>query len=220
MGVRPRGCNYSDVDRKDAFAGLTAALIRSGRTRPALLTRESTTLEDAVLRPDRENIDGFLKGFAMGGGNPSEAIYLSVPLRVEVRNSFFEAGRQGMAELMERGDPPDAVLCHNDQVASGALAYCREAGLRVPEDVAVTGFGNEEIGTVLSPALTTFSLPFERLALAAVERLLSQIEAGKPATSRQPLLHACELVVRESCGMKRVAASGRNRRRKQPTLIP
>lgn len=219
MGVRPQGCNYSDVNRQDAFAQLTAGLIRAGRTLPALLTRESTILENTVLRPDRESIKGYLQGMATAGLDPSRALYLSVPQQVEGHNSFFAAGRTGMAELMERRIPPDAVLCHNDQMAAGALAYCRDAGLRVPDDVAVTGFGDEEFGTVLSPTLTTFSLPIEQLAIATIGRLLSQIDAGEPVANPQPLLHACELVVRESCGMQQAAVAGGGGERKPTSLI-
>ena len=76
-------------------------------------------------------------------------------------------------------------------------------GLRVPEDVAVIGSGNLDLGTYLRPTLTTLATPYEAIAQAAMELMMEQLE--RQGTPRQITLRS-PLVVRESCGAKRKRA--------------
>jgi LacI family transcriptional regulator len=107
------------------------------------------------------------------------------------------SGYQRAADLMRFPDPPAALFCGNDQVAMGAYEALKEAGLRIPEDVAVVGFDNQElIATQLRPALSTVALPHYEMGRWAVNYLIEQAQHGEI----KPLQHtiACPYVGRES----------------------
>jgi len=86
-------------------------------------------------------------------------------------------------------------------MAIGALKGLREAGLRVPQDVALVGFDDVPAASVIEPTLTTVRQPIERLGSTAVEVLLSVLE-GLP--EEEPSVHravlSTELAGRASCG--------------------
>lgn len=112
---------------------------------------------------------------------------------------FSEAsGRAAATVLLSRPARPDAVACANDQMAIGVMREFQRAGVRVPEDVAVTGFDDIFPGRIVDPPLTTVSQPSRDLGALAATRLLERI-GGRDGPPRAELLPT-ELVVRRSCG--------------------
>ena len=95
------------------------------------------------------------------------------------------------------GDRFTALVCRDDYTAIGVCRGLRELGLRVPEDVAVVGWGETCVAAYVTPALTTLKTPYEAVAEAAMELMLEQLEGEE--TPRQIILRS-PLVVRESCG--------------------
>ena len=116
-----------------------------------------------------------------------------------------EAGRQAMKSLLSRKPAPTAVFAFNDPMAIGVMEAAFESGLAVPGDLAVVGAGNIAHGSMLKVALTTVEQrPFESGQKAA-DMLLAAIGKERvlePAT----LIMEPQLVVRESCGARAVAA--------------
>ncbi len=106
-----------------------------------------------------------------------------------------------MEALLGVTPPITAVVAANDLMAIGALEALRQAGRRVPEDVAVVGFDDITFASLVSPALTTVAQPKYRMGQMAMERLLQLLDGGD-ARSRQTVL-VPELVIRESCGARR-----------------
>ncbi len=105
-------------------------------------------------------------------------------------------GRQMTGKLLELPDPPTAIVCSSDVLAIGAIRAVKDAGLRVPDDVAVAGFDDFEFSEYTDPALTTVRVPgFEMGQVAA--RLLLTVLAGEQPTSSTVVLDN-ELVIRES----------------------
>ncbi|VEP41138.1 HTH-type transcriptional repressor CytR [Tessaracoccus lapidicaptus] len=102
------------------------------------------------------------------------------------------SGYAAMQRLLDQG--VDAVFASNDYMALGALQACRERGLSVPGDVAVTGFDDIPGADFFYPPLTTVRQPFRELGIRAVD-LLAELLSGQEA--RSELLQA-ELVVRSS----------------------
>ncbi len=96
------------------------------------------------------------------------------------------------------GDQFTALVCRDDYTAIGVCRGLREAGIRVPEDVAVVGNGDLGVAARMTPALSTLATPYEAIAQAALELMLEQLAEG-PGTPRQITLKA-PLIVRESCG--------------------
>lgn len=93
---------------------------------------------------------------------------------------------------------PDAILCANDQMAIGAIRELDAAGLRVPQDIAVTGFDDMHTAALVTPALTTVHQPMRLLGERACSRLLQRI-AQPDLPCRVERLPA-EMVIRQSCG--------------------
>lgn len=104
------------------------------------------------------------------------------------------SGEAAMRELLARGGQIDAVFAANDLMAAGALAAIEDAGLTVPDDLALAGFDDSPVARDLTPALTTMRQPFERVAREMVRLLLDMIDGRAPARISLPT----ELVVRES----------------------
>jgi LacI family transcriptional regulator len=105
-------------------------------------------------------------------------------------------GRHAVAGLLRRDPGVDAIACGSDQIARGVCDGLREAGRRVPEDVAVTGYDNwEVIATASRPPLTTVDMLLEDLGRRTAEYLLDAI-AGRPHPGVTPIIPS--LVIRES----------------------
>ena len=107
-----------------------------------------------------------------------------------------DGGFAGAAEVLGGRAPVTAVVGTADQMAVGALAYLRQAGTRVPEQMSVAGFNDIALSRDVSPALTTVALPLEDLGRAAMTLALSL--APDPETRVRHF--QTELIVRESTG--------------------
>ncbi|MXS75352.1 transcriptional regulator [Microbacterium sp. CSI-V] len=82
-------------------------------------------------------------------------------------------GHDVTARVLASGPPPRAIVCLNDRLAFGASQALGEAELRVPDDVALVSFDNDELAAYLRPGLTTIGLPHEAMGRRAVELLLA-----------------------------------------------
>ncbi|WP_406633374.1 LacI family DNA-binding transcriptional regulator [Amycolatopsis sp. WGS_07] len=116
---------------------------------------------------------------------------------VEVAADFtVAAGIEAARKLLDRPQPPDAIVAANDLLAIGAIRAARERGLRVPRDIAVTGMDDTELGQVFLPRLTSVSLGSAERGRAAARLMLGLADdADAPA---QQISVGTELFVRES----------------------
>ncbi len=109
----------------------------------------------------------------------------------------LEGGRQATRTLLSTGYAPTALICVNDITAVGALRELRERGLRVPQDISVTGFDNVKLSEFCYPALTTVHIPRGRIGQIICDCLIP--ESGRPAVEREFVIDP-EFVLRESTG--------------------
>jgi len=124
--------------------------------------------------------------------------------------SGYRAGRQ-LVSLSER---PDAVFAANDVMAVGCLFALSEAGIAVPDEIALAGFDDVPIARFVSPPLTTVRIRIAELGELALERLATAVEAGQAdKVTRQTL--RTELVVRSSCSRARPTVIAVNARRRK-----
>ncbi|GAA4336211.1 LacI family DNA-binding transcriptional regulator [Variovorax defluvii] len=121
-----------------------------------------------------------------------------LPLAAEAECDSYsrEAGRRAMAQLLAQHDRPEAVVCCNDLVALGAYDELRARGLRVPQDISITGHNDMPLVDMVDPPLTTIRLPHRELGWRAAEMLFDEIEGR--ALSASTVVLRPELVVRES----------------------
>jgi LacI family transcriptional regulator len=116
---------------------------------------------------------------------------------VRCGNTMADQGYEHTRELMELPVPPTALFCGTDRTAMGAYDALKELGLRIPEDVAVVGFDNQElIATYLRPALTTIALPHYQMGAWAIQYLVEHPQA-QPDNPVQEKVR-CPLVERGS----------------------
>lgn len=107
-----------------------------------------------------------------------------------------ELGYAAAGELLDAPDRPTALVAFNDKIAVGALRAARERGLRVPEDVSVTGFDDSELSWSTTPTLTTVRQPLQEMGRMAVSLLMRVVARHAVETLHVEL--ATQLIVRES----------------------
>jgi LacI family transcriptional regulator len=120
----------------------------------------------------------------------------------QIIHGDFSAGSGAAAArvLLDRRPLPEAIVCANDQMAIGALREFQQAGIRVPDDVALTGFDDVYPSRLVSPALTTVSQPVRDVGTHAAKRLLARI--ADPGLAPQAELLPTSVVIRASCGCR------------------
>jgi len=123
---------------------------------------------------------------------------VSVPEYERIGDWYSESGEQAMRELLALPEPPTAVFAAADLMAVGAMKAAREAGLGVPDDLAVVGFDDIQLASLIDPSLTTIRQDKVGLGRAAAWALLKQIES--PELTSAALTLPVELVVRASSG--------------------
>jgi LacI family transcriptional regulator len=106
-------------------------------------------------------------------------------------------GYEAMRELLKTAPLPDGVFCYNDPVAAGAVKAVLEAGLRVPEDIAIIGAGNVRYSDLMRVPLSTIDQSSATIGEAAAELLCECMEAKTPAEVKRIFIPS-RLVVRES----------------------
>ena len=108
------------------------------------------------------------------------------------------SGYECTQEIIKQKYIPTAIVAANDKMAYGAILAVQEAGLRVPDDIAVAGYDNAEIAQISNPTITTLQMPLFRMGQVAAENLLNQINEEGYLSEEQ--LITGELIIRQSCG--------------------
>lgn len=133
---------------------------------------------------------GFLQAHARCGVEPP-----AEPVRVGLAQSD---GYIAVSRLLEAGKPPRAIVCANDETALGAVIALLDKGIRVPQDVAVTGFDDVPMAGLPASGLTTVHQPTRELGSHTAQFLLRRIE-GRTESPVDRVLET-QLVIRGSCG--------------------
>lgn len=140
----------------------------------------------------REVCDGYLQAIEEGAGR------LSPPLVSEVSEFSVDAGRIGLARLLDGPNPPSAVFAAGEVLAFGVLAEARSRGMQVPGELAIAGFRDSPVAGLVDPPLTMVAIPAREIGIRAM-RTLQQLMRGKKPRPRRTTLDV-ELVLRDSCG--------------------
>jgi LacI family transcriptional regulator len=177
--------HYVDVDNVGGARMVVEHLIRLGHRRIATVTGPP----DMVVGQDR--LSGYRQAL--------EAHHIPIDEELIVEGDFTESsGVSAIQKLLPIS--PTAIFAASDTMAIGILKGLREVGLRVPQDVALVGFDDIPITSMIEPALTTVRQPIERLGSLAVEVLLSVLKDSPEAKSSvHRTVLPTELVIRNSC---------------------
>ncbi|HWB85474.1 MAG TPA: LacI family DNA-binding transcriptional regulator [Bryobacteraceae bacterium] len=128
----------------------------------------------------------------------------AVEFRTVADADSLEGGRLAARDLLNSGFQPTAIICVNDFMAVGVLRELRERGIRVPQDVSVTGFDNIKLSEFCCPALTTVHIPRERIGHIAFESLVPEFRRS-PLSGREIQIDP-EFIIRESTGAAQESA--------------
>ncbi len=137
---------------------------------------------------DAERLEGYKQALSEAG------IEFAAELAVE-GDGRPEAAIEATDGLLALANPPTAICCYNDMTALGAMRAIRARGLRVPQDVSVTGFDDLFFAAYLEPPLTTVRQPMQRMGQMAMENLL-KLMSGEESVAQVKV--EAELIVRGS----------------------
>jgi len=175
----------------DEFGGGRAAvehLVGAGHRRIAMINIE--TLESG-LPAAVGRYEGYVAALTAAGLPLDDRL-------VRFGGGSTEHGFIHALSLLDIDDPPTAVFCANDRTAWGVYQALAERGLRIPQDVSIVGFDNQDtIAPFLRPPLTSMNLPFREMGWTAADLLLTGGLAG-PSPRSKSLLMQCDLVERNS----------------------
>lgn len=174
---------FVDVDNVQGAGLAVAHLVERGRSRIATIAGPA----DMVAGSSR--FQGYAAALAAAGREVDERL-------VERGDFGQESGAAAMRALLDREPAVDAVFCANDLMALGALQTLRDAGRRVPEDVAVVGFEDAPVALSAHPPLTTVHQSPEQMGREMVALLLETM--ADPEVDRPGRMLPTHLVVRDS----------------------
>lgn len=175
----------------------TRCLIDAGHRRIAMISGEPW------MEAARDRLKGYRRALS--------TVDLSAdPALVREGNWLPSSGYEQTRALMALPEPPTAIFCSNDSMAIGCYEALKELGLRVPDDISVVGYDDQEVARHMYPPLTTVLLPHEEMGRWAVETLITQAATGRQPPLRQVKIE-CPLVERDS-----VAGPPQKRRLRAP----
>ncbi|WP_371629273.1 LacI family transcriptional regulator [Streptomyces sp. NBC_00341] len=172
-----------DSDNFEGARGAVQHLVSRGRRSIATITGRL----DVYASQGR--LDGYRKALADAGLEPDERL-------IAPADFSEEGGVRAMRELLARRPDVDAVFAASDLMAAGARQVLREAGRRIPGDVALIGFDDSAVARHMDPALTSVRQPIEEMG-RTMTRVLLDLIAGE-SDERPQIVLPTELVVRDS----------------------
>ncbi|MFV0338189.1 MAG: LacI family DNA-binding transcriptional regulator [Chthoniobacterales bacterium] len=196
-------------DARAAYFAMTSHLLALKNQRVMLFVGDEDASRPARLR--REGFAAALQGFApvqaisskdlTGSRIPwtasAEGIILGMAAH-SITEDITITGYRAAKRVLAMDDIPDAIVCFNDRVAFGVFTAAFEAGLRIPEDLAVTGGDNDLFGEFPLYGLSTVEKDLDGATATSVKTLLSKIRKEKNVPERQ--FFSSTLVFRKSCG--------------------
>ena len=183
--VEGAACSTLNIDNYGGAFAMTQHLLARGHRRLAFIAGPGGNFDAS------ERLKGFNDALAEAGGK----------LQAQILDGDFseESGYRAGRRMLATAKRPDAVFAANDMMAVGCLFALTEAGLRVPDDIALAGFDDIPIARFVTPPLSTVRVSIADLGQGALEQLVAQMEAQDPAP-QSVLTLGCEIVVRASCG--------------------
>jgi LacI family transcriptional regulator len=174
-----------EVNRREGMMELIAHLVAKGFRKIAYLGGPSD------LKIQADQFDGYRLGL--------EAVGLGLEQHwIASGDLTASSGFQAAKHLLSIPDPPDAIVCINDETAFGVLHAAHEMGLKIGQNFAVAGFDGVQASQHTEPALTSLDIPVYDVARQLVKMLVAEI-SGQPLTERRVSLHP-RLLVRASSG--------------------
>jgi LacI family transcriptional regulator len=182
----PVGSAVIGIPGEAGLCEITTHLIRLGHQRLAHIGFK--------IAEEKDRLSGYQRALRENGLEVDERRVVMVP------RASIEAGRAAAKQVLDRAPELTAITCYNDLMAIGALQACTELGRRVPDDIAIVGFDDIPLASLMTPALTTMHVPRYQLGEMVMELLLRVIAADGPFEER--LWIEPRLIIRDTCGAR------------------
>ena len=184
--------NSVKVDCRLGAEMLMSQLVENGHRSIGILYGSDPELESL------EMLEGYKK-IMKEKGLPLKEEYIK-----PVANTI-EGGYLGAKKMINEG-PPRAIFTTSDEIAYGAMDAIKDSERKVPDDIAVAGFGNTRMSNLVEPKLTTVELPFHKMGVYGARILFDLIEADEDSEDgeKEPvhITLQTKLKIRRSCGHK------------------
>nr|WP_223176650.1 LacI family DNA-binding transcriptional regulator [Sphingomonas hominis] len=180
-GSRPEASAAVFIDNRAAAAEVTRHLLSLGHRRIGHIVGQRDFATSAQRR------EGYLAALAEAGIIPE-------PELIVQGDYDFASGARAADAMLSLAQPPSAIFAASDDMAAGALAAAHRRGVKVPDALAIAGFGDDPLASYVWPPLTTMRQPVRDLAWNAADLLLAPEETFE----QRALPHA--LMVRDSTG--------------------
>ena len=165
---------FAGFDNKKAAGEMTRHVLDQGHRRIAMIAGRYQGNDRASDR--MHGVKRMVKAY----GNDAELLEI-----IEAAGYLMEDGGDAFEQLMSRNVAPTAIICGNDVLAAGAVVRSQQIGVKIPEDVSVTGFGDISLATAVTPMLTTVRVPHTTMGRTAAKLLLEMVSGDdKPESVR------------------------------------
>ena len=183
-GQEYKGFSCVCHDDFGAAYALTELMLHKGAVRPAYI---GVTDDDKAAGEARHK--GFLKALADND--------ISLDKHNSVTAEFnIDSGYSCAKKIFSGREHPDCIFCATDNIAAGAILYCRENSIKIPEDVMICGVGDSKIGAITAVPLTSARLHYKTAGIEAAQMLLNSI--GRASNVPKIMKLDYEIVERES----------------------
>ncbi|MFO6297173.1 LacI family DNA-binding transcriptional regulator [Rahnella selenatireducens] len=170
------------IDYVEAMLQLTQTVVAKGYQNIGMLCANQ---EQWIFQ---QHLQGWRKAMLKAHMSPHRVINAAEP-------ACFSTGAQQLPEFLLAWPEIDALVCVSDDLACGALYECQRRRIKVPDDLAVVGFGNADVSKVCQPPLTTIAIPHKEIGIRAAQALLARINDEE----WEEVTIASSLCKRDSC---------------------
>ncbi|AFJ46349.1 LacI family DNA-binding transcriptional regulator [Shimwellia blattae] len=171
------------IDNVAAMSELTTLLVSRGYQNIGLLCASQ---EQWLFQ---QHLQGWHKAMLRHHMSPHRVVNAAAP-------PLFSTGAAQLPELLLAWPEMDALVCVSDELACGALYECQRRYIKVPDDLAIVGFGDSDVSRVCQPPLTTIAVPHRQIGIDAARALLARL-SGRPWQSTGAISPVLRL--RSSC---------------------
>ncbi|MDF2192289.1 LacI family DNA-binding transcriptional regulator [Paraflavitalea sp. CAU 1676] len=178
-------CTNVLIDNRKAAYEATRHLAQEGCRRIAHIT--ATPKRNVYI----ERLEGYKKALAEFDLPFSDDLLI-------IGNLSQEAGTLAAEKILAMDPRPDGVFVANDNCAVGCMLALKQAGIRIPEDIAFVGFNNDPVSKVVEPNLTTINYPGYEMGEVAARNLINHLNGIATITATNTILLRSELIVRGS----------------------
>ena len=170
------------IDYVEAMYQLTQTVVAKGYQNIGMLCANQ---EQWIFQ---QHLQGWRKAMLKAHMSPHRVINAAEP-------ACFSTGAQQLPEFLLAWPEIDALVCVSDDLACGALYECQRRRIKVPDELAVVGFGNSDVSKVCQPPLTTIAIPHKEIGVRAAQALLARINDAE----WEEVMIASSLCKRDSC---------------------